>query len=61
MTINNFITDLLAYPIFKPYIDNIEQLMFKLSHIIKNRGKEFICLQPFNHLRLLKDGKISFK
>lgn len=58
MSISDFISDVLCFPIFKLYIENYELLLHTNMHTFKKiyqYGEEMICLQP----PLLKKVQLS--
>lgn len=46
MTIYDFVSDILSIPIFRPFIDDVETLLYNLDHIFQKIGEEKINLQP---------------
>lgn len=62
LSISNFLSDVMCYPIFKSFIDNYELLLYNLAHIFKRYGQELLCLQPriVNKVQCLKEKSIVY-
>lgn len=57
LSIDDFVSEVLYFPIFKPYIDCAEVILSNLDHIFKRSESDMISLQQkvLNNLKEVKE------